>query len=1137
MKKLLQIFALSLITVAFVVSAAAQAFKATVVGQVVDSAGAAVPNATVTITQPATNQTQTVTSDGEGNFTISQLDPGSYTLRIEAVNFKVLEQTNLVLETNQSARLNLMLETGSVQETVTVEAEAPVINTETSSKGEVITPRQVQDLPLNGRNFTDLALLTPGVYRRPADDDQGEGLATSGTRTDASNFILDGINNRSDRNANVGVNTSVDSIREFRVETSTYSAEFGRTAGAQINVVSKSGTNRYSGTLFEYVRNDAFDAKNALAFDVPGTPDDESTKVLRRNQFGGTLGGPLPFLNFGEGGRVFNSGKDRTFFFVSYEGTRERRSATSIQTAPNAAWFRGDFRNVRGAGNDGVLGNADDTGRVLCLRRTSATSNAITRVECPTQNVIPLSPVAIDPLLVTASPIALQILPFIPAANITGSREGYVARGINRPDRNQYLAKFDHRVTENNSAYFRFARQRNNGYQAFPSARNFYPGFGRDALSRNDSYAVSDTHIFTPNIVNEARFGYFNQETENLGQNRATDYNALFGIPGVSPGEDLQGFPAIRIDGYSEFGDRPNDPFSYKLKTFQFFDSLSIVAGRHNLKLGVDIIRSNFLENDVRNVRGDFRFRGQNTNPTGATSSGVYSFADFLLGLPSSTSRQIGAEPADTTGTQYAFFAQDDFRVTNWLTLNLGFRYEYQTALREKTGRLANLLISPNNVGTLVCPQEVRSSTGAVTCVSAASVGLPETLVNADKNNYGPRVGFALRPFRDDKTVIRGGAGIYYSLETFNPIRQQLAVQSPFLNRINYTRVAATPLGISLANPFPTGVAEGTPRGLNPDYNQPEFYQYNLTIERELLRDLVLEVGYVGSQGRFLGLRYNYNAPLPTGTVTGGVPQVFRRLQAQYGTATIQYQDQFGNSNYNALQTSLRRRAANGLTLLLSYTFSKSIDTGSSTNNSTTGSQDFPQDIRDISGTQRGLSDFDRRHQFTGSFNYQLPFGRGRAFFSDAGGLAQTFLGGWQLNGIVSLLSGRPFTPQYSAADVGAQRPDVIGDPYANIPEGLLFNPAAFRRPTATGGEVDLFGNAGRNILTGPPFRSVDLSVLKNFRLAEKTRLQFRVESFNVFNTPNYQVPIFQLDNANVGRVNITATEGREFQFAVKLLF
>lgn len=1142
MKVLLNVLTITAFFIILSGSLSAQAFKATVVGQVVDSTGAAVPNATVTITQPATNQTQTVTTDGEGNFTISQLDPGSYTLRVEAANFKVSEQTNLVLETNQTARIDLALEAGNISEVVTVEAEAPAINTETSSKGEVITPRQVQDLPLNGRNFTDLAYLTPGVYRRPADDDQGEGVATSGTRTDASNFILDGINNRSDRNANVGVTTSIDSIREFKVETSTYSAEFGRTAGAQVNVVSKSGTNRFSGTLFEYVRNDVFDAKNALAFDIPGTADDESKKVLRRNQFGGTLGGPLPFLDFGEGGPVFNSGKDRAFFFISYEGTRERRSATSIQTAPNAAWLTGDFRNVRGPGNDGILGNADDTGRVLCLRRASATSNAATRVECPTQNVIPFAPVS-DPLIVTASPIALQILRDVPAANITGSREGYIARGINRPDRNQYLGKFDFKISDDNSAYFRFARQRNDGYQAFPSARNYYPGFGRDALSRNDSYAISDTHIFASNIVNEARFGYFNQDTENLGQNRDQDYNALFGIPGVSPGEELDGYPAIRIDGYSEFGDRPNDPFSYKLKTFQFFDSLSIVAGKHNLKLGVDIIRSNFLENDVRNVRGDFRFRGQNTNPAGAASSGVYSFADFLLGLPGTTSRQIGAVPADTTGTQYAFFAQDDFRITNWLTLNLGLRYEYQTSLDEKTGRLANLLISPNNVGTLVCTEaqaEVRTSGGLLVssgCVSAASVGLPETLINADKNNFGPRVGFALRPFKDDKTVIRGGAGIYYSLETFNPIRQQLAVQSPFLNRFNYSRAAATPLLITLARPFPDVSVEAVPRGMNPDYKQPEIYQYNLTLERELARDLVLEVGYVGSQGRFLGLRYNYNAPLPTGTVTGTTPNVFRRLQAQYGTATVQYQDQFGISDYHAFQSSLRRRAANGLTLLLSYTFSKSIDTGSSTNNSTLGSQDFPQDIRDILGTQRGLSDFHRKHQFAGSFNYELPLGRGRAFFTDASGLAQTFLGGWQLNGTVSLLSGRPFTPQYSAADVGAQRPDIIGDPYENIPEGLEFNPAAFRRPTATGGEVDLFGNAGRNILIGPPFRSVDMSLLKNFRLAENTRLQFRVETFNVFNTPNYQVPVFQLDNANVGRVNITATEGREFQFAVKLLF
>ena len=1142
MKKVLRIFAFSLATTFFVgvISVTAQTFKATVVGQVVDSAGAAIPNATVTIMQPATNQTQTVTTDGEGNFTISRLDPGSYTLRVEAVNFKILEQTNLVLETNQRALLNLTLVAGNVTETVTVLAEPPTINTETSGKGEVITARQVQDLPLNGRNFTDLALLAPGVYRRPADDDQGEGLATSGTRTDASNFILDGINNRSDRNANVGVTTSVDSIREFRVETSTYTAEFGRTAGAQINVVSKSGTNRYSGTLFEYLRNDAFDAKSPLSLDVQGTNEDESKKVLRRNQFGGTIGGPLPFLNFGEGVPVFHSGKDRTFFFASYEGTRERRSATSSITAPNAAWLLGDFRNILGAGPDLILGTRDDvpgSNQVMCLQRSTTNPNNATRVQCPTPNVIPFAPVAGNPNLVTASPIALQILQFIPASNIAGTASGYVARGINRPDRNQYLLKIDHRVSENNSAYFRFAREKRDGYQAFPSNRNFYPNFGRDAISRNNSYAASDTHIFSPTVVNEARFGYFNQDTQNLGENRATDYNALFGIAGVSPGEDLQGFPAIRIDGFSEFGDRPNDPFSYKLKTLQFFDSLSIVAGKHNLKLGVDIIRSNFIENDVRNVRGDFRFRGQNTNSTGGTSSGFRSFADFLLGLPGTTSRQVGAEPADTTGTQYAFFAQDDFRITNWLTLNLGLRYEYQTALSEATGRLANLIIN-GNTGTLVCPQEVRNSTtNALICAAASTAGLPETLVNPDKNNFGPRVGFAMRPFKDDKTVIRGGAGIYYSLETFNPIRQQLAVQAPFLNRINYSRNSSSLLLLSLANAFPGGTAEAVPRGLNPDYKQPEIYQYNLTMERELAKDLVLEVGYVGSRGRFLGLRYDINLPLPTGVVVGGVPEVTRRFQAQYGTASIQYQDQFGNSSYNALQTSLRRRAANGLTLHLSYTFSKSIDTGSSTNNSTTGSQQFPQDTRDILGTQRGLSDFHRKHQFTGSFNYELPFGKGRAFFGDANSLTQALIGGWQLNGIVSLLSGRPFTPQYQSAGVSQQRPDIIGNPYENIPAGLLFNPAAFRPPAATGGEFDLFGNAGRNILIGPPFRSVDLSMLKNFRLTENTRLQFRVESFNVFNTPNYQVPVFQLDNVNVGRVTQIATEGREFQFAVKLLF
>ena len=381
-----------------------QTFKATIVGQITDANGAIVPNATVTIIQDGTNTSQTAVSNDDGSYVITQLDPGKYTMRIEAVNFKTAVKNDLTLETAQSLRFNVALEVGDVSAEVYVTAEAAVVNTETSSKGEVIVQKQVQELPLNGRDFTDLALLTPGVYRRPADDDQGEGLATSGTRTDASNYVLDGVINKSDRNGAVGVTTSVDSIQEFKVETSTYTAEYGRSAGAQVNVRSKSGSNKFHGSLFDYIRNDVFDANNFFT-----APD--ADKKLRRNDFGGTIGGPLPFFNFGEGGPVFHNGKDRSFFFFSYEGRRSVFSESAASNAPTASWLRGDFRDVRGAGNDGIFGNADDTNRVFCITTTGA------KVECPTPNVIPLAFNPAFPTILPANPVSLQIAQLLPAAN------------------------------------------------------------------------------------------------------------------------------------------------------------------------------------------------------------------------------------------------------------------------------------------------------------------------------------------------------------------------------------------------------------------------------------------------------------------------------------------------------------------------------------------------------------------------------------------------------------------------------------------------------------------------------------------------------------------------------------------------
>ncbi len=557
-----------------------------------------------------------------------------------------------------------------------------MINTETSEKGEVIVQRQVQDLPLNGRNFEDLALLAPGVYRRPADDDQGEGLATAGTRTDASNYILDGSTNRSDRNASVGVNTSVDSIREFKVQTPSYSAEFGRTAGAQINVVSKSGSNHFHGSFFDYFRNDIFDAQNPFT-------ESGADKKLRRNQFGGTLGGPFPFLSFGEGPPTL--GRDRSFFFISYEGTRERRSQSEPTNAPRAEWLRGDFRAIRN-GRDGVPGGGDDV-VIRCI------NNLGQRVECPTPNVIPFSPVP-GPGGTTILPVNLvsqSLLRFIPAANSSNDPfdTTHLVTLTEAKDRNQFLVKIDHKFNQENNAYVRYSKEWGEGFDPFPSSRNFYPGFGRDITRNYNNFVASITSIFSKHLVNDARFGIFWQRNENLGENRTTDFVTQLGLQNFVPTgtqTEFQGFPAIRIDGFSEFGDRPNDPFIYNLRNYQFFDSVSAVIGNHSLKFGADIIHSQYNEADVRNVRGDFRFRGRNTNQSGGTRSGAGSFADFLYGLPDATQRQIGVEPARLRGWQYAFFVQDDWRVTDWLTLNLGLRYELQTPLTEKDNRLSNFI-------------------------------------------------------------------------------------------------------------------------------------------------------------------------------------------------------------------------------------------------------------------------------------------------------------------------------------------------------------------------------------------------------------------------------------------------------------
>ncbi len=1065
-------------------SLSAQAVHATLIGQVVDAQGRAVVAAEVTVTSEETNQARSARSGGDGLFAIAQLPPGRYHLSVAAPGFRTFVETGIPLEPAEVRRVTPRLQVGPVSEEITVVAPQRRLNTDTISKTELVTSRLTADLPLNGRNYIDLAVLAPGVYHRVGADEQGDGLSASGARADSAGFALDGLVNRADRNSTPGITVPLDAIREFEVQTSSYAPETGRTGGAQVSVVTRSGTNHLAGSLAGYLRDDALDARNLFA--APGEEPD-----LRRNQAALTLGGPLR--------------RDRLFFFGAYERLHERRTQSANTTAPNEAWLRGDFRNVRGAGADGVWGNADDTNRIV---------DPFTRKEFSTPNVIPES--AFDAT-------ARQMIAFLPAANLAGTIDGYAASGLSSDIRQTGFGRVDSYLWRGSSLSARWAGAWDDGYDPFPSQRNFYPGFGRQTTTGQQSAAATLATPAGKSWLNEARLGYFHQVQDTAGDKADTDYLSSFGLPASTSDPAYWGFPSVRIDGFAEFGDRPNDPSSYTLQNVQFTDVLSRSGARHTVKAGVDAVWSQYDELDIRNIRGDFRFRGRSTNPANQASSGFRSFAEFLVGAVDQSQRQIGAEPARLRGWQAGVFVQDEWRVRPSLTLSAGLRYERQAPLVEESNHLANFVPSLGQV------------------VLAGDPRYPRALVAADTGNVAPRAGFAWRAFADGRTVVRGGAGIYYSLEGFNVTRQQLAVSYPYVQREQYSRLGSDARSLTFANPYPADRASvqgvNQPLGMEVAYQAPEYYHYNLTVERELGRDLALEIGYVGSKGRHLGRRYNLNQPIPYAKSDGTVSST----RPYPSFADIQFQDQTIASDYDALEASVRRRLSGGLTLLLSYSLGRASDTGSVstgnlTNVSTSGSQKTPQNIYDMAA-EVGPADFNRTQQFSGAFAWDLPFGDGRRYMAAAAGWARAIVSGWQVSGIVTILSGRPFTPQYAAGDFAAQRPDVVGDPYSNIPAGLAFNPSAFVKPVATAENPGAYGNAGRNSLTGPGFQNVDAAFSRTVQLGGSLRLQFRAEAFNLFNHANYQLPVFLLDRSDVGRYTATANNAREWQLAVRVSF
>ena len=835
-------------------------------------------------------------------------------LTAELAGFQKLVRRELELQVDQRASLNLSLKAGQISKTVEVDSEVSPLKTETASVGTVISQEKIVRLPLNGREFQQLALLVPGAF--PAA--QGSSLSfrggfnVNGARESMNQFLLDGVDDNNSLANQYVFRPSIDMIQEFKVQTSSYSAEFGRGAGAQVNIITKSGTNGYHGNAFEFLRNSKFDAKNF--FDLPGP-----TTPFKRNQFGGTFGGPLPFLNFGEGGRVFNSGRDRTFFFVSYEGLRLRQGVTRTASVPTLLQRQGNFSGA--IIRDPLL---PITG--LCQATPPNPQQGVNyQASCFPNGIIPANRI---------NPIGLAIARAFPLPNNPSDPVRNLVSTLSRPqDADQFSIRIDHRVSEKANVFFRYSVNQDQQIDVFDSLvgtiNTNLPGFGRNDNQLTKSLSFSYTQIINSRTVNEFRFGYNFLNQIRAPENKVDAVSAL-GLTGLSSDPRTFGFPAFRVAGFDPLGDNVQLPQERTDPTYQFIDNITLQRGANTIKAGFDLrpFRSNNF--NPGSSRGDFRF-------TGTYTSSNIGLADLLLGLIAQDTVGVGSAERVRLQKSNGFYAQDDWKVSRRLTFNLGLRYELNPALTEENNLLSNFDVATRSI------------------IIAGQNGLGNTVYQTDKNNFAPRVGFAWQPF-DDKTVVRGGYGIYYDLPIVGNELGGVYGNPPFRSTSTFNGTLANP--ISLNNPFPTvaqGAATLSPTGVQRDLKSGYLQNFSLGIQREIFKDTVVEISYVGSKGTDLLRNRNINqAVLGTGSIAS------RRPIAGFGN--IAFRESSANSIYHSLQARAEKRFSRGFTFLASYTFSKSIDDSSGVPAST-ASTNSPQNSFDLRA-ERALSEFDVRHRF-----------------------------------------------------------------------------------------------------------------------------------------------------------------------------
>lgn len=1060
-------------------TASAQQDMGSVTGTVRDASGAVLPGVRVMATELATRVITETTTNAEGLYTLPALKIGHYRVTAELSGFKRAVADSVEVSAQSRVRVDLHLELGAMTEEVSVSADAPMLQTETSSLAHVLREDEIKELPLNGRNFQQLAVLAAGVLPAFGHRDREGGFNSHGQWATQNNFILDGVDNNSqvlgmeDRKAQVLI-PNLDAVQEFQIQTSNYSAEFGRNAGAVMNVSIKSGTNQVKGTAYDFARDDRFDARDAFTYadrDGDGKADPEE---LRQHQFGMTIGGPV---------RV-----NRTFFFASVEALRSRTSEGSSVTVPTLLERQGIFDQA-----------------IVTIR------DPATRQPFP-GNTIPRN---------RWDPVASRLIELFPDPNfVDTTRDNYVSSPKHARDRYQYDLRLDHNFSGSDKVFVRLSRMDIRDDREGPLPR---PAVGapNNETSLNDnqahSLALSATRIFGPHVVNEARFGFNALETDKHPL-VADAVNEQFGLRVVAP-QPVSGLARMTFGGalgYVALGDATFTP-NYKLsRTFQALDNLTLIRGRHTLKSGVDL---RWIQADIvgaPQTRGIFNFNGKFTGS---------SLGDFLLGM--TNTRQFSTfQEGNLRERNFMFYVQDDWKIGPRLTLNLGMRYELSSPMFDAQDRMTTLDLS---------------ATPSVRVVRAGEAGdswSSRSLVNTDTNNWAPRLGFAWQPA--SRWSVRGAAGVFYGTTGGGLGASSRLINNWPIYRDVTIRSTPTRSAGQLADgldPSVLGSTEVMPDNLNwnvwaRDFKLPMIEQWNFSIQRQLGRALTATVSYVGSSSLYLPRSYNTNS------AGIGPPATERQRRPIPSLGTINFREPSGKASYHGMEATLDKRLSAGFQFSLAYTWSHSIDDVAELFGAEGG---IVQDVRNLQG-DRGNSGFDRRHRFAGSSVYELPFGARRRWLGD-GGVLGRILGGWQMTGIVSIQSGRyfdvtvPDPTTLLGVTSSSWRADLVGGPRpANRgPDGWL-DPAAFAVPRNPDGSYR-FGNLARNSLLGPGYFNLDAGLMRNFRLGATRRLQLRWEVFNATNHPSYGLPTTNLLSRDFGKIRGTVSAPRQMQFGLKFIY